>query len=66
MKLPLRITRYAESFIIRDAHETSICTVFFDSGNDSERAIRKRMSEAEAEALAKRIARLLTDEEEKG
>lgn len=66
MRPPLRITRYAESFFIRDAHDTSICTVFFDKGNDSERAIRKRMSEEEAEALAKRIARMLTDEEEKG
>jgi hypothetical protein len=63
MRLPLRITKYAESFIIRDAHDTSICSIFFDRGNDSERAIRKRMSEEEAEALAKRIARMLTDEE---
>ena len=63
MKPPLRITRYAESFIVRDAQETLICTVFFDRGNDSERAIRKRMSEEEAKALAKRIARILTDEE---
>ena len=63
MKTPLKISRYAESFNIRDAHDISICTVFFDSGNDSERAIRKRMSPEEAEAVAKRIARLLTDEE---
>lgn len=63
MKTPLKIGRYGESFNIRDANDTSICTVFFDKGNDSERAIRKRMSEEEAEALAKRIARMLTDEE---
>lgn len=66
MKLPLRISRYAESFIIKDAHDISICAIYFDSGNDSERSIRKRLSEEEAEDLAKRIARLLTDEEEKG
>jgi hypothetical protein len=65
MRTPLRISKYAESFIIKDATDTVICAVYFDKGNDSERAIRKRMSEAEAEALAKRIARLLTDEHDK-
>ena len=39
-------------------------TVYFDKGNASERAIRNRMSEEEAEALVKRIARFLTDEAE--
>lgn len=66
MRLPLRISKYAESFIIKDATDTAICAIYFDKGNDSERAIRKRMSEEEAEDLAKRIARFLTDEERKG
>lgn len=66
MKLPLRITKFNESFGIRDAADIPICYVYFDRGNEVERAIRKRMSEEEAEALAKRIALMLTDEERKG
>lgn len=63
MKLPLRIVRYAESFGIHDAHDTVILYVYFDKGSPGERAIRRRMSEAEAEDVAKRVARFLTDDE---
>lgn len=63
MKLPLHIKRYENSFFIRDAHETMIAYVYFDKGTPGERAIRKLMSEEEAEELVKRMARLLTDDE---
>lgn len=62
MKLPLSIKRYAESFIVTDVTGLSVFAVYFDNGNASERAIRHRMSEEEAEALVKRIARFLTDD----
>lgn len=63
MKLPLRIHRAGESFGIHDASGLTICYVYFDKGNAGERAIRNRMSEEEAEPIAKQIARLLTDAE---
>lgn len=65
MKLPLKIRRGTESFGIDDAAGTLICYVYFDKGKPSERAIRRRMSEEEAEAIAKQIARALTDAERK-
>jgi len=61
MQLPLSIKRYAESFIVTDVTGLSVFAVYFDKGNASERAIRNRMSEEEAEALVKRVARFLTD-----
>ena len=63
--LPLRIIRHEGSFGIRDAVETTLCFVYFDKGTATERSIRKLMSEEEAEALVKRIARFLTDEAER-
>jgi hypothetical protein len=66
MKLPLKITRYEESFIVRDAHEVSIFTVYFDEGDPVRRGVRKRLDKVEAEAIAKQIARLLTDAEKAG
>lgn len=65
MKLPLRIQRYDASFAVRDANDTLILYVYFDKGSPGERAIRKLMSEEEAEELVKRMARLLTDDETK-
>lgn len=63
MRLPLRIIRHETSFSIRDASDMAICYVYFDKGNPGERAIRKLMSEEEAEPIAKQIARALTEAE---
>ena len=63
MRLPLRIVRYNESFGIHDAHDTVILYVYFDKGSPGELAIRKRLSEPEAEEIVKRVARFLTDDE---
>jgi len=65
MKFPLRIRRYAESYIVSDADDVSIFTIYFDDQPGVRREVRKRLSMEEAEALAKRIARWLTDEHEK-
>lgn len=64
ISLPLRIIRHEASFGIRDANNTALAYFYFDKGKPGERAIRNLMSEEEAEALAKRIARFLTDEAE--
>lgn len=64
MKLPLKISRYEESYIVRDAHEISLFAIYFDDEPGVRRQVRKRLSMEEAEALAKRIARWLTDQEE--
>lgn len=61
MKLPLKITRYEESFGITDAVGTSICYVYFDEDPGTRRNVRKRLSMEDAEAIAKQIARSLTD-----
>lgn len=63
MKLPLKIMRYEESYIVRDAHEISLFAIYFDDQPGVRRQVRKRLSKEEAEALAKRIARFLTDAE---
>lgn len=63
MKLPLKITRNDESFGIRDAAGTSIAYVYFDEEPGTRRDVRKRLSLEEAEAIAKHIARSLTDAE---
>jgi hypothetical protein len=65
MKFPLRIRRYAESYIVSDANDVSIFTIYFDDQPGVRREVRKRLPMEEAEALAKRIARWLTDEHEK-
>lgn len=65
MKLPLKISRYEESYIVRDAHDIALFTIYFDDQPGVRREVRKRLSKEEAEALAKRIARWLTDEHEK-
>ena len=65
MHLPLKITRFKESFIVRDDRGISICAVYFD--DDPKRAIvTKRMSQEEAEAVVKHIARALTAAKEGG
>ncbi len=64
MRLPIKITRHEGSFGITDVIGTTICYVYFDTGSDSERGIRKLMSEAEAEAIVKGIARHLTNEKD--
>lgn len=60
MKLPLRITRSGESVRIEDAGGRAIYLYFEDEA--TRRGVMKRWTSDEAEALAKRIARLLTDE----
>lgn len=63
MQLPLKITRFKESYIVRDDRGISICAVYFD--DDPKRAIvTKRMSQDEAEAVVKHIARALSDNAE--
>jgi hypothetical protein len=61
MKLPLRIRRFGESFIIRDAAGMSICAVDYEN-EPGRRNSTKRMDEKTAREMAKRIARLLTSE----
>ncbi|MDO9364657.1 MAG: hypothetical protein Q7T60_17145 [Sphingopyxis sp.] len=70
MKLPLSIKAFRghdgqiAAYIIRDAEGRSInlpCDI-----NQLRRDVARLWSVEEAEALAKRIARMLTDEEEKG
>lgn len=63
MNLPLKIYRYEESYIVQDASEISLFTIYFDDQPGVRRQVRKRLSKEEAEALAKRIARFLTDAE---
>lgn len=64
MKLPLRLYQYDESFGIRDAEGYSVCYLYFDD-DPKRRIVTKRMTKAEAESVAKQIARALTDNAEK-
>lgn len=65
MKLPLRLYQYEESFGIQDAEGYSVCYLYFDD-DPKRRIVTKRMTKAEAESVAKQIARALTDNAEKG
>ncbi|MGW9332752.1 hypothetical protein [Bosea sp. NPDC055594] len=64
MKLPLRLYQYQESFGIQDAEGYSVCYLYFDD-DPKRRIVTKRMTKAEAEIVAKQIARALTDNAEK-
>lgn len=59
MKLPVKIIRNEESIEIRDANLTNIAYFYFED-DPGRRMSMKRMSEAEAEQLAKLFARTLT------
>ena len=66
MRLPLKIKRHDESFIVTDASGVTLLAVYFDAGEDtSRRAIRNRMGLDEAQDIARRCARFLTDEQAK-
>lgn len=64
VKLPLRLYQYQESFGIQDAEGYSVCYLYFDD-DPKRRIVTKRMTKAEAESVAKQIARALTDNAEK-
>jgi hypothetical protein len=59
LRFPLRVKRVGESFQIIDAAGRSILMYFED--DETRRSIMNRWTSAEAEALAKQIARALTD-----
>ena len=61
MKLPLRIRRRAEAFLIDDAANVSVCALYFEN-EPGRRNSTNRMDSETAEKTAKRIARLLTDD----
>ncbi len=60
MRLPLRITRSGESIRIEDADGRAIYLYVEDE--PSRRDLMKRWTSAEAQAIAKVIARALTDQ----
>ena len=60
MQLPLIIRQNSESFIIRDHANTMICTIHYEN-DPSRQNTTKRMNEETAREMAKRIARLLTE-----
>jgi hypothetical protein len=64
MKLPLRIRKVAAAYVIEDAAETKLSYIYFEDDR-TRRSTLKMLTEEEALALAKRVARLLTDDEEK-
>ncbi|MCV9940890.1 hypothetical protein OIU35_31455 [Boseaceae bacterium BT-24-1] len=63
MKLPLKVRRVHESYQITDAVGRGIF-LYFEDDPFIRSAAKERWSPEEAEALAKRIARLLTDDEQ--
>jgi len=65
MKLPLKITRHEESFGITDNAGMSICYIYFGVSDETQRFAARRMTRAEAEDVAKQIARALTDNQER-
>jgi hypothetical protein len=65
MKLPLKVKRARESYRVEDAYGRGIF-LYFEDDPFIRSAAKERWTSEEAEALAKRIARMLTDEEEKG
>ncbi len=62
ISLPLKISRAAESFSIKDAAGRSVCYLYFED-EESRRRQTRRFTEAEAREIAQMIARLLTDVE---
>jgi len=58
ISLPLRVIETTESFAIEDAAGTSIAYVYFDDGDAVRRAVRKRLTKAQARQVAKRIRAL--------
>ncbi len=60
MKLPLRIVRSGESCRVLEAVGVALCHLYFED-EPSRRAMMKRLTSAQAEALARAIARHLTD-----
>lgn len=63
MKLPLTIKKFGESVSIVDALGRSIYLYF--ENDQTRRSATKRFTEEEAVELARRVARLLTDDEER-
>jgi hypothetical protein len=61
VKPPLTIRKHAESVAITDALGRSIFLYF--ENDQTRRSVMKRYTEGEAIATAKRVARLLTDDE---
>jgi hypothetical protein len=63
LKLPLRITRHASSFAVRDGSGMALAYVYFE--DDPTRAvITQQMPEADAMLMAQRIARALSKTED--
>ena len=62
-RLPLRVKRAGESYQIVDAAGRSIYIYFED--DETRRSAMQRWTSAEAETLAKQIARALTDNQER-
>lgn len=60
MRLPLKIIRHPESYEVRDAVGTHIAYIYFED-DLTRREQTKRLTQADAEQITKRIARLLTD-----
>lgn len=61
LELPLTIKKHAESVVITDALGRGIYLYF--ENDQTRRSATKRYTEEEAIALARRVARLLTDDE---
>jgi hypothetical protein len=59
-ELPLKIRPVAEAFVIEDAGGTRLAYVYYDDRRDGSRT-RTLPMKAEAQEIAQRIARTLTD-----
>jgi hypothetical protein len=62
LALPLTIKKFGESVSVVDAFGRGIYLYF--ENDQTRRSVMKRWTEEEALSLAKRVARLLTDDEE--
>ena len=63
--LPLRIRKHDESFVVEDANGMALAYVYFED-EPTRRALVKRLSSADARAIAQAIARALTAEGDDG
>ena len=59
--MPLRIRKHDKSFAVEDANGVTLAFVYFED-EPTRRALVKRLSGADAKAVAQTIARALTAE----
>jgi hypothetical protein len=59
-QLPLRIRKVAAAFVVEDASGVSLAFIYYDDRRDGSRT-RTLPMKADAQEIAQRIARALTD-----